>query len=99
MTIIDERYKRDYVQKDEVFDHFKNLVNEKNKEAIALTKELLSSIEPNDLTALTDLSVSLALTANSFISISKRILFLNRLYQQDLENKKKDKSDKEKSEE
>ena len=27
--IIDERYKRDYVQKDEVFDHFKNLVNEK----------------------------------------------------------------------
>ena len=97
--IIDERYKREDVQKDEVFDHFKNLVNEKNKEAIALTKELLSSIEPNDLTALTDLSVSLALTANSFISISKRILFLNRLYQQDLENKKKDKSDKEKSEE
>lgn len=98
--IIDERYKKENVSKDEVFDHFKNLVNEKNKEAIAITRDLLKSIEQNDLRALTDLSVSLALTANSFISISKRILFLNRLYQQDLENKKKDKSEKDtKSEE
>ncbi len=89
--VIDERYRKEDANKDEVFNTFKNLVNEKNKEAIELTRNLLENIEENDLTALTDLSVSLALTANSFISISKRLLFLNRLYQQDLENKKKDK--------
>lgn len=92
--IIDERYRKEDLPKDEIFDHFKNLVSEKNKEAVDLTKSLLDNIEQNDLRALTDLSVDLALTASAFISISKRILFLNRLYQQDLENKKKDKSEK-----
>lgn len=90
--IIDERYRKENVNKEEVFNTFKNLVNEKNKEAIDLTKSLLGQIEQNDLTALTDLSVSLALTANSFINISKRLLFLNRLYQQE-ENRKKEKKD------
>ena len=92
--IIDERYRKEDLPKDEIFDHFKTLVNDKNKEAVDLTKSLLDNIEQNDLRALTDLSVDLALTASAFISISKRILFLNRLYQQDLENKKKDKSEK-----
>lgn len=90
--IIDERYRKEDANKEDVFNTFKNLVNEKNKEAIDLTKSLLSQIEQNDLTALTDLSVSLALTANSFINISKRLLFLNRLYQQE-ENRKKEKKD------
>ena len=92
--IIDERYRKEDLPKDEIFDHFKTLVNEKNNEAVNLTKSLLGNIEQNDLRALTDLSVDLALTASAFISISKRILFLNRLYQQDLESKKKDKSEK-----
>ncbi len=92
--IIDERYRKEDLPKDEIFDHFKTLVNDKNKEAVDLTKSLLDNIEQNDLRALTDLSVDLALTASAFISISKRILFLNRLYQQDLENKKKDKTEK-----
>ncbi|MDE6661584.1 MAG: DUF1836 domain-containing protein [Anaeroplasmataceae bacterium] len=92
--IIDERYRKEDLPKDEIFDHFKTLVNEKNNEAVNLTKSLLNNIEQNDLRALTDLSVDLALTASAFISISKRILFLNRLYQQDLESKKKDKSEK-----
>ncbi|MDE7263977.1 MAG: DUF1836 domain-containing protein [Anaeroplasmataceae bacterium] len=92
--IIDERYRKEEVAKDEVFNHFKSLVTEKNKEAVALTRSLLDQIEQNDLRALTDLSVSLALTANAFISVSKRILFLNRLFQQESENKKKEKNDK-----
>lgn len=91
--VIDERYKKEGINKDEVFNDFKNLLNEKNKEAISLTKSLLGNIEQNDLTALTDLAVFLALTANSFICISKRLLFLNRLYQQDQENKKKEKKE------
>lgn len=89
--IIDERYRKEDVLKDEVFNTFKNQVNEKNQEAIALTKGLLEQIEQNDLRSLTDLAVELALTANSFIIISKRILFLSRLYQQEQELKKKDK--------
>lgn len=95
--VIDERYRKENVEKDVVFNHFKARVTEKNKEAIAITKNLLDSIEQNDLRALTDLSVDLALTANAFISISKRILFLNRLFQQEQENRKKDK-DKDKNE-
>lgn len=91
--IIDERYRKENAAKDEIFDHFKTLVNDKNKEAIDATRSLLDQIEQNDLRALTDLSVNLALTASAYISISKRILFLNRLYQQDLENKKKDKNE------
>ncbi|MCM1130909.1 MAG: DUF1836 domain-containing protein [Roseburia sp.] len=91
--IIDERYRKEDLPKDEIFDHFKSLVNDKNKEAIEATRTLLNQIEQNDLRALTDLSVDLALTASAYISISKRILFLNRLYQQDLENKKKDKNE------
>ena len=89
--IIDERYRKEDVQKDEVFNTFKNQVNQKNQEAVALTKGLLEQIEQNDLRSLTDLAVELALTANSFISISKRILFLSRLYQQEQELKKKEK--------
>ena len=60
--IIDERYRREGIQKDEVFNTFKDLVTDKNKEAIASTKKLLEGIEENDLTGLTDLAVHLALT-------------------------------------
>lgn len=97
--IIDERYRKDDVDKELVFNNFKDLVNEKNQEAIELTKASLANINENDLTSLTDLAVNLALTANSYISISKRILFLNKLYQEQLElqnTKKKEKTDEEK---
>ncbi len=78
--IINERYNKEENSVSETFNNFKNLVNEKNKEAASLTKSSLENIENNDLTALTDLAVNLAVTAASFINISKRILFLNRIY-------------------
>ena len=87
--IIDERYHKKDTANDEVFNNFKDLVNEKNKDAIFATKEKLENINDNDLNSLTDLAMNLALTANSYISISKRILFLIRLYQEEVLNKKK----------
>lgn len=88
--VLDERYHCDGATNEEVFNNFKNLVTKKNQEAISTTKELMQSIEDNDLPKLTDLAMSLALTANAYISVSKRILFLNRLYQEEISNKKKD---------
>lgn len=87
--IIDERYRKDGAQKDEIFDSFKNLLNEKIEESIQVTKNALADIEDNDMKRLTDLVVDLSLTANAYISISKRLLFLMRVYQDQEENKKK----------
>lgn len=87
--IIDERYRKDGAQKDEIFDSFKNLLNEKIQESIQVTKNALADIEDNDMKRLTDLVVDLSLTANAYISISKRLLFLMRVYQDQEENKKK----------
>lgn len=88
--IILERYNNESMSTSTVFNNFKELVNEKNKEAASLTKALLDNIDNNDLTALTDLAVQLAVTAASFINISKRILFLNRIFSEN-NNKSEDK--------
>lgn len=86
--VIDERYKKNDIVNADVFNKFKDLVNEKNNDAILYTKELLKNIDENNLNDLTDLAVNLAITANAYISISKRILFLQKLYENDLANKK-----------
>ncbi len=92
--IIDERYRReDALPKDEVFNLFKQKLNEKNSDAISVAKEQLEQIDSNDYHGLTNLAVDLALTANAYISISKRILFLMRLLQNQEENKKKEKTE------
>ena len=85
--ILDERYRKDTIAKEEIFNTFKELVNHKNKEAIEATRSRLDTIEMNDLKGLTDLAMDLALTASAYISISKRILFLNKLFQEQQENK------------
>lgn len=87
--IIDERYRKEGAVKDDIFDSFKNLLNEKMQESIQVTKNALADIEENDLKCLTDLVVDLSLTANAYISISKRLLFLMRVYQEQQEIKKK----------
>ncbi len=94
--IIDERYRKEDVEKDVIFNSFKDLLNEKNLEAISATKKALEGIENNDTKKLTDLAVHLALTANGYISIAKRILFLMRLFADEHEEpKKKEKNDDE----
>lgn len=93
--IIDELYQKENIVMDEAFNSFKDLVSEKNKEAIHNTTEMLNQIEDNDLTGLTNLAVDLAVTASTCISISKRILFLNKLFLEQQNNKKKDKPEEE----
>lgn len=77
--IIDERYRKTDADYSVVFNQFKNSMTEKNLEAVDKTKQALENIQEDDLRSLTDLAVDLALTANAYISISKRILFLNKL--------------------
>ena len=80
--ILDLKYRtNDDTDYSEVYNNFNNLVNEKNKEAINEAKEALANIEENNLEQLTDLANNFALTAMSYINISKRILFLKRIYE------------------
>ena len=97
--IIDEKQRKDEVDHALVFIDFRQLVNEKNKLAINEAKEILNDVEDNDLARLTDLATNFAVTANAYINISKRILFLMKIYQDTLENKKKDKHEDDKKKE
>lgn len=84
--IIDEKHRKDNVNHDEVFNNFRELMNEKNKIAISEAKKVLNNIEENDLEQLTDLALNFAVTANAYINISKRILFLKRIFEDTKEN-------------
>lgn len=88
--MLDERYHKIDGSISEVFNRFKSLIVEKNQEAISYTKRELQNIQNNDLNALTDLAMTLALTANAYISICKRILFLNKLHLEETERPKKE---------
>lgn len=96
--IIDERYRKTDADYSVVFNQFKNSMTEKNLEAVDKTKQALENIQEDDLRSLTDLAVDLALTANAYISISKRILFLNKLLdeQNNEKNEKKKKVEEKK---
>lgn len=97
--IIDERYRKTDADYSVVFNQFKNSMTEKNLEAVDKTKQALENIQEDDLRSLTDLAVDLALTANAYISISKRILFLNKLLdEQNNEKNEKKKKEEEKKE-
>ena len=80
--ILDLKYRsNDDTDYSEVYNNFNNLVNEKNKIAITEAKEALANIEENNLEQLTDLAENYALTAMAYINISKRILFLKKIYE------------------
>lgn len=82
----------------EVFNEFRDLHSQKNTEAVEHAKKELESIDPNNIQDLTKLALDMALHANSYITISKRILFLVKLFSEgttESEDKEK-KKDKEK---
>jgi len=97
--IEDERYNGSEENID-VFTHFNNLNNEALEQATNETREKLNKIDNNNKDELIDLSMNLALIANAYITISKRILFYTRVYE-DLEKIKeaKDKAKKKDDEE
>ena len=83
--IIDSEYKN-VVNKDEVFNKFNKDNNDKINNCVNEAFIKLNQIEENDVKALNHLALDFAVTANTYIAIAKRILFLTHLYEFDKEN-------------
>ena len=90
--IISQRYNT--VEKAEVFNSFNAMNNEKIDVAISEAFKHLNDIDDNDKDQLINLALDFALTANCYINISKRILFLTRIYDEIQKAKEKEKKDK-----
>ncbi len=90
--ILDSSYKNSV--RSETFNNFKNQVKELNNVAANETFKELEGISTNDTKALNDLALTLSLTANAYISIAKRILFLTRHFEAIQEKENDDKKEK-----
>ena len=95
--IEDERYKEGASNMD-VFDGFNDYNNEMLDKAINDAKEKLANIEENNKDELINMAMKLALQANAYITIAKRVLFYTRVYE-DLEKIKEAKEKAKKKEE
>lgn len=93
--IMDSEY-NNKVEKSEAFNAFNKLNNEKIAIAVEEAFKNLNKIDENDTNGLIHLGLEFALTANAYINISKRILYLVRAYQTIDNNKKKKKDNEEK---
>ena len=71
--ILDTKYQGNNA---DAFNSFKRIYGSKTEEACQLTKSQLKNVAENDNEGLTDIALNLALAANAYITISKRILFL-----------------------
>lgn len=91
--IIQNRYcNQSYI---DVFNEFKDHHSKENKEAVEYALNGLTKISDNNTEDLTKLALDLALKANAYITISKRILFLTKLFlNQDKETEKKKEKEK-----
>lgn len=93
--ILDEHFKS-AESKSEAFNQFNKANNEHLDQTINEAFKGLNDIDDNDTNALVNLALDFALSANAYITISKRILFLTRIYNDNLkvkaekENKDKD---------
>lgn len=85
--IEDNRY-LDKTIKSDIFNSFNKLNSSKINSAVTDAFKSLNNIDENDTEALINLALDFSLTANAYISIAKRILFLARSYE--LINKNKD---------
>ncbi len=96
--ILDERYK-DSAEKGEIFNSFNELETEKITSIVSEAFKHLNDIDDNDTKALIDLALDFALSAVAYINISKKILFLTRVYNElnmpeEEKEKKKEKESK-----
>lgn len=87
--ILDSSYQDS--DRSETFNHFKNKVKEINNIASSDALNKLEEITDNDTKSLNDLALDLAIAANAYISIAKRILFLTKHYESIKKDKKHDK--------
>lgn len=79
--ILDKRY-GESVEKADIFNKFNEANNEKISTAVGEAFKSLNNIDDNDSNALVDLALDFALSANAYINVAKRILFLIRAYEQ-----------------
>ena len=91
--ILDSSFNNE-VEKAQVFNAFNKLNNEKISIAVEEAFKNLNNIEENDTEGLIHLGLEFALTANAYINITKRILYLVRAYST-IENNKKKKNEEE----
>ena len=100
--ILDSEYK-DCTIKGDTFNKFNKMNNDKIQESVEKAFKQLNVIDENDTTALTNMALDFAMTANTYIQISKRILYLIRAYdayeKAKEEREKKNKKEKEKNSE
>ena len=79
--IEDSRYSN-VVAKADIFNKFNEMNNEKIANVVDDAFKSLNDIDDNDSSSLYCLALDFALTANAYISVAKRILFLTRVYEQ-----------------
>jgi len=77
--VLDKSY--DNENKNETFNHFNEMNTEKNSQIVNEAFKLLNNVEENDYSKLNDIALEFAITANCYINIAKRILYLSRQYQ------------------
>ena len=77
--IEDDRY-MDASSKGEIFNEFNRMNNEKIEISVSEAFKKLNDIEENDSSALIALATDFALTANAYINISKKILYMTKRY-------------------
>jgi len=77
--IEDDRY-MDAQSKGDIFNEFNRMNNEKIEISVSEAFKKLNDIEDNDSSALIALATDFALTANAYINISKKILYMTKRY-------------------
>ena len=87
--ILDKSY--DNENKNESFNRFNQLNSDKTSQVVLEAFKLLNDTEENDYSKLNDIALEFAITANSYINIAKRILYLSRAYERLEEQKEKNK--------
>jgi DNA-binding transcriptional MerR regulator len=84
--ILDQRYKN-HTAKGEIFNEFNESYTNKIQEAVKESFIKLNQLDTNDLDGLINMALDFSLTANTYMAIAKRILFLTRIYQFDQQQK------------
>lgn len=96
--ILDSEYK-DVPTKADTFNKFNKMNNDKIALSVEEAFKELNGIDDNDTNALTELALDFAMTANTYINISKKILYLIRAYEAYEKAKESRKKEKKSSEE
>ena len=84
--VLQNRY-LDKTLKGDIFNSFNALNNEKISTSVEEAFKKLNDVDDNDKDGLINLALDFALSANAYISIAKRILFLIRIYDEVNKNK------------